>query len=276
MPTHPPSDTSPVHATVPVIHLPDVKLAPAPCANCDTPRVGEYCHACGQHYEQGRLTIRGLIGDFLVRKMGLEGGLVRTMVDLTLRPARAIRGYVDGRRQRYTHPVAYMLLACGAYALLTPLWVDVFEAGIRAENADLSPEQAEPFAQAMLATERHPALTIVVLGLFLVPVLRLFFRRSTTLGEASVFTLYLSAHLTALGIVVNLGALAFASDSYAAMNGAASVIPTLAVLLLSARFFGAGLWTYAKFAVAMGIAFFSALIAIMIGVAVMAGVPAAT
>jgi hypothetical protein len=129
------------------------------CANCQAPQMGEYCYVCGQHFLEGRLTIRRLVLDFIVRKLGWEGGLLRTVVELTVRPSAMIRDYVDGRRQRYTNPVAYLLLTAGLYVLLSGTWADEMAAGMRAgmetEGAEVQ-SFTESLVQVQLYMDSHP------------------------------------------------------------------------------------------------------------------------
>jgi hypothetical protein len=232
-------------------HVSTAAPASAACANCDAPRMGEYCHRCGQHFLEGRLTVRRLVMDFVVRKLGLEGGLLRTMVDLTVRPAAMIRAYVDGRRQRYTNPVAYLLLSASAYLLFSRAWADEMAAGMRAENSELYRTEAEAMVQVQSYMDAHPALMTMVLCLFLVPGLRLLFRRTTTIAEASVFSLYVSAHLLLLQMAIYVGALLLSADVYDTMTGWPTLLPMLVLLFAAGRFFGTRLSSYVRMAVAL-------------------------
>lgn len=249
--------------------------APAACANCDAPQMGEYCHRCGQHFLEGRLTIRRLVMDFVVRKLGLEGGLLRTIVDLTLRPGSMIRDYVNGRRQRYTNPVAYLLLTGSAYVLLSNAWQDTMVAGLRADYADWEGPDAESFVQVQLYMDTHPSLMTVIFCLFLVPVLRMLFRRST-LAEASVFSLYVSGHLVLMQLAINVGALVSGADVYRVMTGRITGIATLLVLFLAGRFYGTRFSTFLKFTVALACALIGLFVLMMIAVVVVSASASAT
>jgi hypothetical protein len=260
------------------VHPPSVFAPSNACANCDAPQVGEYCYACGQHFLEGRLTIRRLVLDFVVRKLGLEGGLLRTIVDLTIRPASMIRAYVDGRRQRYTNPVAYLLLSAGAYVLFAKTWQEPMAAGFRAENAELQGLEgidAESMVQVQLFMDAHPSLMTVVLCLFLVPALRLLFLRSTTTAEATVFSLYVSGHLLLMQIVINVGALVSGADVYRAMTGRTTWIPAVLLLFLAGRFFGTRFSSFLKFTVALACAVAGLVILMTMAVVVVSALAAA-
>lgn len=249
-------------------------LGPRACANCKAPRMGEYCYQCGQHFLEGRLTIRRLVRDFLVRKLGLEGGLLRTVVDLTIRPATMIRDYVNGRRQRYTNPVAYLLLVAGLYVLLSRTWMNAMAEGLRSDNAGWEGAEAESFVQVQLFMEGHPSLTTVILCLFLVPALRVLFRGTTTTAESSVFALFVSGHLLLMQIVINLGALMLSADVYRAMTGRVTGVPTLLLLFSAGRFFGTRFSSHLKVAVALALALFGILMAMVLAMLVVSAAAA--
>jgi hypothetical protein len=236
--------------------------------------MGEYCYACGQHFLEGRLTIRRLVRDFIVRKLGLEGGLLRTAGELTMRPHTMIRQYVDGRRQRYTNPVAYLLLVAALYVLLSGAWTTAMEAGFRSALGGESVE-TESLVQIQLWGESHPALSTVILCLFLVPALRLLFRRTTTTAEASVFALYVSGHLLLMQAVINLTAVAFSADAYRVMTGRITGIATLVLLFSAGRFFGTRFSSYLKVALALAISAIGIFILMMLAALLMSAVAAA-
>ena len=93
--------------------------ATAACLQCGTALVGAYCHACGQHESVAeRLTFRSLWRDVRVRRLNLDRGLPRTLVDVLLRPGHVARTFVEGRRQTYTHPVTLLFVVYAVYAVL--------------------------------------------------------------------------------------------------------------------------------------------------------------
>jgi hypothetical protein len=95
--------------------------APA-CLQCETPLLGAYCHACGQHESVAeRLTFRSLWRHFRKRRLNLDRGLPRTLLDVVLRPGAVARAFVDGRRQTYTHPITLLFVVYAVYALILAL-----------------------------------------------------------------------------------------------------------------------------------------------------------
>ena len=125
-------------------------VATATCLQCDTALVGAYCHACGQHESVAeRLTFRSLWRDFRVRRLNLDRGLPRTLLDVVRRPGLVARTFVEGRRQTYTHPVTLLFVVYAVYALilgaigepLDAMMADQFERQVVAQTLD-DPELA--------------------------------------------------------------------------------------------------------------------------------------
>lgn len=90
------------------------------CPNCDTQAPDSFCPNCGQK-QTGRLSMRLLGSEFAARFFSAERGIWRTLVELTVRPGRTARHYIDGRRQRYISPLFWYAL-CAA-AQLIGIWI---------------------------------------------------------------------------------------------------------------------------------------------------------
>ncbi len=74
------------------------------CQNCGAGLIGDYCHACGQRGDEPRRVVIGLVQDFLVDTLAIDGKLARTIFLLLTRPGRLARRYLDGQRVRYSPP----------------------------------------------------------------------------------------------------------------------------------------------------------------------------
>ncbi len=126
--------------------------------------------------------------DFVERSLSLEGGLLRTFVDLALRPGAMIRDYACGRRRRYTNPMGYFLLSAAAYTLFLPLWREETRASLR--KGQTGPE-AEAMERLLMALEDHPGASTALICVFFVPAVRMLFRRQISTAEACIFSLFL-------------------------------------------------------------------------------------
>ena len=108
--------------------------APDACLNCGAERLGDYCHVCGQHHLEGRLTMRLLWSEFAQRLFKLERGFGRTFVGLSRSPGGLARSYVAGHRRPLVNPLSYFLLGTAASLFLfqEAEFREVMEAGVKA------------------------------------------------------------------------------------------------------------------------------------------------
>ncbi|WDI32260.1 DUF3667 domain-containing protein [Hyphococcus flavus] len=95
------------------------------CKNCGAKLTGEYCQSCGQRADEPRRVVIGLVQDFLVDTLAIDGKLARTIWLLLSRPGRLARRYLDGQRVRYSPPFRLYLFASvffflAAFATFTP------------------------------------------------------------------------------------------------------------------------------------------------------------
>jgi uncharacterized protein YceK len=81
-----------------------------PCANCETPLEGTYCHACGQLAEDFHRSSWHLLVEAVEGLLHLDGKLFRTMPALVRRPGRLTRDYLEGRRAFQVQPFRMFLV----------------------------------------------------------------------------------------------------------------------------------------------------------------------
>jgi hypothetical protein len=81
---------------------------PAPCANCQAPLAGQFCHACGQRAHLHRSLLH--LGEELLHGiLHFDAKAWRTLPMLVARPGQLTRRYVDGQRTRFVSPLALFL-----------------------------------------------------------------------------------------------------------------------------------------------------------------------
>jgi Protein of unknown function (DUF3667) len=80
----------------------------ASCANCKTPLVGAYCHACGQTAHVHR-SIWHMLEEGLHGVLHFDSKMWRTLPLLFARPGLLSRRYIEGQRARYVSPLALFL-----------------------------------------------------------------------------------------------------------------------------------------------------------------------
>ena len=81
-----------------------------PCANCETPLEGTYCHVCGQLAEDFHKSIWKLTVEAVESLLHLDGRLFRTLPALFKRPGQLTRDYLDGKRAYQVQPFRMFLV----------------------------------------------------------------------------------------------------------------------------------------------------------------------
>ena len=140
------------------------------CPACGDSQLGAFCHACGQHYLDGRITIRRLVREFSERFLKLERGLLGTFFGLCRGPGTLARRYVEGCRRPYLNPLSYVFVGAAASLLLLPVLMEGNDGdyGRFAESMDLgmaiamsSHDEMTPEEQAALDETMHQAIPIL-------------------------------------------------------------------------------------------------------------------
>lgn len=187
--------------------------------------------------------------------LSLESGLLHTFAELSLRPGRMIREYVWGRRRRFTHPVAYLLLSAAASTAVWPLRERSFNASMGGDSAGGDVLLNQAFLQVMQALETHPVFSAILVCCFFVPLQRLLFRGQINTADAFVYALFLFGHVLLWeSLLTPVAALVFTNS-----NGVADyATPAIMLYLVFASawgFFGPRLSTFVRTGVVIAGAF---------------------
>ena len=245
------------------------------CLNCGAERLGDYCHGCGQHHRNDRLTLRSVWRDFAERFLKWERGLPATVRLAVLDPGRLARDYVSGRRRRYVNPVSFLLLGSALAVLLIPVYGSAermindtsmlgnteesaamsYDLGLRMAGADpasVPPEvraQSIAEAQAMQAefvpayiaiVNRLYSVFSIVLALALAGMLRFLFSgrpRSDTFAETLVLGLFFAGTYAALSSLVASG-IALADGPITLGLGVTTALMVVGAAWAAAGFYG--------------------------------------
>jgi hypothetical protein len=79
------------------------------CANCGTPLVGRYCHACGQNLHSPVQSFAHALEEVFESFWHLDGRVFRTVRDL-FSPGRVACNYLAGQRVRYMQPLRLFVI----------------------------------------------------------------------------------------------------------------------------------------------------------------------
>ena len=114
------------------------------CRNCGAPLAGEWCHQCGQRNIKKRLTVRSAFGQLFDAITNLDRGFWHTMWELTIRPGKVVKNFVEGRTRPYFPPFRY------AFILITISTVIMVSSGIFEAQQDqfVQIQGDDPSAQA--------------------------------------------------------------------------------------------------------------------------------
>lgn len=156
--------------------------------------------AVGEHgHVYHRITLKSILHD-LSDILLLHKGLFFTVKELTIAPGRAIRGYLDTERLKYTHPLKYLFIIVAIY-LFVAFRTDV----ISGENIQISGDGMDPkeFEQMLQSWIRDTfQLWMAFAILFFAFFSFMFFRKSGfNFTENVVVNTYVYGHLTLLNIV---------------------------------------------------------------------------
>ena len=181
------------------------------CPACDAERVGDFCHACGQRYPVGRLTIGGLVRELPTRLFNFDRGLLHTFLAMVRRPGAVPRDYVNGRRSPYISPLTYFLVAATVQLIALTLSQDVLLQHIGQQLAQdpmvgerLTERLGEDALQTVgkiylsLLKQAYTYLFLLCMSLPFALYLRLFTGRLPprhNLAELLVFSIFTSAHM---------------------------------------------------------------------------------
>ena len=138
---------------------------------------GPVCSECGQREAQP-IAVRRVLDEFRDHLVGLDFRLLRTARELLIAPGPMIRGYIAGRRVRYTNPFKLLFLVATLYLAVVTL-LDV---------------QLTPSSGNQETATAVVALVNYLVYLFLVPtawLLRLLFSRRYTWAESYVVVCFL-------------------------------------------------------------------------------------
>jgi hypothetical protein len=224
--------------------------------------MGEHCHACGQRFHDGRLTLRVVWGWFAHDVLDLDSGLLRAMREMTLRPGEMIRSYVAGQRQRYGNPFTYLFLAAALSLVIWTLLAGPVAEEMKAtiirtahRMTRLSPDEQQRWIDLQIGLVPYSAQIGLAMCLAFVVLLRWFFRKSGyNFAEIFVFGLFSTGHVFFLSSIGTLVLLPF-TTSYTIHTGLTLALYPIVYTHAALGFFGRRFATVVKVLVAFALSF---------------------
>ena len=177
------------------------------CRNCGEINTNNFCSNCGEQ-QYKRIVMKDIVGDFLSNLISLEGPILQTIKDLTIRPGKMINAYLNGQRKEYYKPFQYYILATTVYFIFYYLWGDEIMAMISdigaSANTYGTAEEINEFQKEMqeFQSENQKFFTFLQIPVYSW-LIWLFFRKKSghSYTEALVSSLYILAQGLLFGIV---------------------------------------------------------------------------
>lgn len=160
------------------------------CKNCKEESLGNFCTNCGQRLEISPITMHAIIHE-LIAAINLERGLLHTFQDLSIRPGKMIREYIEGKRIVYMSPLRYLffMVAIGALAGLFYKVSPIIEVGAdEAQNANAYKEIER------VIKEYYSLLSFVSVPFFALFSWMFFAKNNKSYAQHLVLNAYVSAH----------------------------------------------------------------------------------
>ncbi|MGB0494973.1 MAG: DUF3667 domain-containing protein [Kangiellaceae bacterium] len=87
------------------------------CKNCERNFEGKFCNNCGQKSRVSRVDYKYLLNEISENLLQVNHGFFYTLKELSLRPGKNIRSFLEGKRVSHFKPLAYLLLTSTLYVL---------------------------------------------------------------------------------------------------------------------------------------------------------------
>jgi len=182
-------------------------MEPTTCPNCNHIIEQHFCRQCGEKKFR-RINMKDVVSDFFSNFINLEGPILSTIKDLTLRPGKMIHDYLNGKRNKYYKPFQFYILATTVYFVFFYLWgyemLEMFKDIGASYNTTASSVEMNEFQQKF---REFYEKNMQKLNFLQIPVyawlIWLFFKKKSghSYTETLVTALYIMAQALVFGII---------------------------------------------------------------------------
>lgn len=168
------------------------------CKNCGHPVDGNFCTHCGQKSSVTRVSLSSFLDEISTSVFQINRGFFFTLIQLSLRPGKVLKEYLDGRRKRYFKPIAYLLILSTLYLLSAQatnqntLIGDLFTGWFNRESELNSNAELPEFASWLLA--HYPYLALIMIPVFSLASFVAFYKFDKNYLEHLLINSYITGH----------------------------------------------------------------------------------
>lgn len=89
------------------------------CLNCGSDYKGWFCPKCGQDRRKDYIDWHQLIFGMISDAINFDGSTIRTIYEMIRRPGIALHNYLEGRHERYSNPMKFVLFSGALFTILS-------------------------------------------------------------------------------------------------------------------------------------------------------------
>ncbi len=178
------------------------------CKNCNTAleNTDHYCKNCGGKVIRNRLTLKNLLSHFTETFLNLDNKLLKTVLDLIIKPEIVIGSYINGTRKRYINPISFTALTLtisGIYLVIITKYFPNVLSGMSPIGSNVQQEYMTTYWEFI---QKYYTLLMVSLIPFYALISRLVFlnRKDFNFTEHIVMATYIMAQFSLVSSFLNI------------------------------------------------------------------------
>ncbi len=182
--------------------VPENDIRVRPCVTCQTKHNNAYCPNCGQK-RLGRIS-NAMVFEAVTDVFDLDKGILRTALDLVLRPGKVVHTYWMGNTRTYTNPLRLLALILAISTYLATFMVDELmrqigrDPDLKIGNAERSQQIIKEIGDILSNGNIMSIANLMFLPLFGLALYQLFKYLRLTYAEHLVAFTYIQAGSSAI------------------------------------------------------------------------------
>ena len=96
-------------------------MQPQLCKNCEHTFQGNFCSNCGQKTNTNAIDFGFIVHEVPHSAFHLNKGIFYTIKEMSIRPGKTIKEYIDGKRVNHFPPLTYLLILTSLFVFTKSL-----------------------------------------------------------------------------------------------------------------------------------------------------------